>query len=32
MFFQTLTQTSWLASWAFSLPSIRSATLYTRLE
>src|SRR5215207_6850255 len=32
MFLQTLIQTSWLASWASSLPSTRRATLYTRLE
>jgi hypothetical protein len=32
MFFQTLTQTSWLASWASSFPSMRRATLCTRLE
>src|SRR3712207_6216979 len=32
MFLQTRTQTSWLASWAASLPSMRSETLYTRLE
>src|SRR3712207_161678 len=32
MFLQTRTQTSWLASSAASLPSMRSETLYTRLE
>jgi hypothetical protein len=32
MFLQTRIQTSWLASWASSLPSMRSETLYTRPE